>query len=59
MTGKEIRKLRRSLDLTQKQIATMFGVTIACICQMECDTRIGKQRKAVEAKLLELTKQAA
>ena len=59
MTGKELRKLRRSLDITQKQLAAMVGTTQVTICQMESGTRIGRQRKAVEAKLLELTKQAA
>jgi predicted transcriptional regulator len=52
MTGKEIRRLRRSLDITQRQLAAMVGVTQANICQIEKDTRIGKVRKQVETILL-------
>jgi predicted transcriptional regulator len=47
MTGKEIRRMRRSLDITQKQLAQMAGVTQANISQIEHDVRI-KARQQVE-----------
>ncbi len=57
MTGKEIRKLRRSLDITQLQLGKMFGVSHVYISRIESDMRIGSKRKAIEAKLLELAAQ--
>ena len=57
MTGKEIRKLRRSLDITQLQLSKMLGISQAMLSQIECGTRIGRQRKAVESKIQELAAQ--
>ena len=58
MTNKELYKLRRSLDITQLQLAEMIGVTQASISQVERGVRKGmrgsKTRETVEAKLKEI-----
>lgn len=57
MTNKELRQLRRSLDITQLRLAQMIGVTQVTISQIESGIRIGKTRAAAEAALLKLAEQ--
>jgi len=55
MDGSDIRRLRRSLKLTQKQFAKKLGVTTPTVGRWEID--LVKPSPEAEAKIRELVKQ--